>query len=108
MDGWIDGWSRVLQATKFIYLFIYLFVCFFVEADQRPACLCSRLGGILESGRKEGTRRCEKEWNQDISLIKVQFYYSETQVFEEGGGAHSCQIILGVQFQVTTHWLRNS
>ena len=33
-----------------------------VEAGQRPTCLCSSLGGILESGRKEGTRRCEKGW----------------------------------------------
>ena len=79
-----------------------------VEAGQRPTCLGSSLGGILESGRKEGTRQCEKGWNQDISLIKVQFYYSETRGYEEGGGAHSRQIILGVQFQVTTCWLRNS
>lgn len=57
---------------------------------------------------KEGTRRPEKGWNQDISLIKVQFYYSETRGYEEGGGAHSRQIILGVQLQVTTCWLRNS
>ena len=66
------------------------------------------LGGILESGREEGTRRCEKKWNQDISLIKVQFYYSETLGYEEGGGAHSRQIILGVQFQVTTCWCWNT
>ena len=51
---------------------------------------------------KRETRRHEKEWNQDISLIKVQFYYSETRGYEEGGGAHSRQIILGVQLQVTT------
>ena len=56
----------------------------------------------MESGRKEGTRQREKGWNQDISLIKVQFYYSETWGYEEGEGAHSRQIILGVQFQVTT------
>ncbi|KRY82549.1 hypothetical protein T11_4423, partial [Trichinella zimbabwensis] len=66
------------------------------------------LGGILESGRKEGARRREREWNQDISLIKVQFYYSQTLGYEEGEGAHSRQIIFGVQFQVTTCWLRNS
>ena len=79
-----------------------------VEAGQWLTCLGSSLGGTLESGRKEGTRWREKGWNQDISLIKVQFYYSETRGYEEGGGAHSRQIILGVQFQVTTCWLRNS
>ena len=79
-----------------------------VEASQRLTCLGSSLGGILESERKEGTRRHEKGWNQDISLIKVQFYYSETRGYEEGGGAHSRQIILGVQLQVTTCWLWNS
>jgi hypothetical protein len=67
-----------------------------VEVGQRPTCLGTSLGGILESGRKEGTRRREKEWNQDIRLIKVQFYYSETLDYEEGGGAHSRQIMLGV------------
>jgi hypothetical protein len=36
-----------------------------VAAGQRLNCLGSSLGGILESGREEGTRRCEKEWNQD-------------------------------------------
>ena len=46
-----------------------------VESDQRLTCLGSSLGGILESERKEGTRQREKEWNQDISLIKDQFYY---------------------------------
>ena len=80
----------------------------FVESDQRLTCLGSSLESILESGRKEGTRRCEKGWNQDISLIKVQFYYSETWGYEEGGGAHSHQIILGVQFQATMCWLRTS
>ena len=79
-----------------------------VEAGQWPTCLGSSLGGILESGREEGTRRREKGWNQDISLIKVQFYYSETLGYEEGGGAHSSQIILGVQFQVTRGRLWNS
>jgi hypothetical protein len=78
-----------------------------VEASQWPTCLGSSLGGILESGREEGTRPRGKEWNQDISLIKVQFYYSETLGYEEGGGAHSRQIILGVQFQVTSSRLRN-
>jgi hypothetical protein len=78
-----------------------------VEAGQWPTCLGSSLEGILESGREEGTRRRGKEWNQDISLIKVQFYYSETLGYEEGGGAHSSQIILGVQFQVTSSRLRN-
>jgi hypothetical protein len=77
-------------------------LCSCVEAVQRPACLGSSLGGILESGREEGTRWCEREWNQDISLIKVQFYYFKTLGYEEGEGAHSRQIILGVQFQVTT------
>ena len=81
---------------------------FSVESGQRPTCLGSSLGGILESGREEGTRQCEKEWNQGVSLIKVQFYYSETLGYEEGGGAHSHQIILGVQFQVTTCRLQNS
>ena len=57
---------------------------------------------------KREPRQCEKGWNQDVSLIKVQFYYSETRGYEEGGGAHSRQIILGVQLQVTTCWLRNS
>jgi hypothetical protein len=79
-----------------------------VEAGQQPTCLGSSLGGILESGRKEGTRWHEKEWNQDISLIKVQIYYSETWGYEERVRAHSCQIILGVQFQVTMCWLQNS
>ena len=79
-----------------------------VVAGQRLTCLGSSLGGILESGREEGTRRHEKEWNQDISLIKVQIYYSETWGYEERVRAHSCQIILGVQFQVTMCWLQNS
>ena len=83
-------------------------VCQSVEAGQLPTCLGSSLGGILESGRKEGTRQCEKGWIQNISLIKVQFYYSKTLGYEEWGGAHSRQIILGVQFQVTTCWLQNS
>jgi hypothetical protein len=43
----------------------------------------------LESERKEETRQREKEWNQDITMIKVQFYYSKTLGYEEGGGAHS-------------------
>lgn len=76
-------------------------------AGQRLTCLGSNLGGILESGREEGARRCEREWNQDNSLIKVQFYYSQTLGYEEGEGAHSDQIILGVQFQVTSSRLRN-
>jgi hypothetical protein len=80
----------------------------FVESDQRLTCLGSSLESILESGRKEGTRRCEKGWNQDISLIKVQFYYLETRGYEDVGGAYSCQIIFGVQLQVTTCWLRNN
>jgi hypothetical protein len=41
-------------------------------------------------------------------LIKAQFYYSEHQVMKKRGGAHSRQINLGVQLQVTTCWLRNS
>ena len=80
----------------------------FVGADLRLSCTGSSLESILESGRKEGTRQSEKGWNQDISLIKVQFYYSETLGYEEGGGAHSHQIVLGVQLQVTTCWLWNS
>ena len=54
------------------------------------------LGGARENGTKT------------TSLLKVQFYYSQTLGYEEGEGAHSRQIILGVQLQVTTCWLWNS
>jgi hypothetical protein len=36
-----------------------------VAAGQWHTCLGSSLGGILESGREEGTRQREREWNQD-------------------------------------------
>jgi hypothetical protein len=48
----------------------------------------------LGGGRENGTKT--------TSLLKVQFYYSQALVYEEGEGTHSRQIILGVQFQVTT------
>jgi hypothetical protein len=56
--------------------------------------------GKLGGARKDGAKT--------RVLIKAQFYYSETRGYEEGGGAHSRQIILGVQLQVTTCWLQNS
>jgi hypothetical protein len=60
----------------------------------------------LEEKRKLGGVR--KDGAKTRVLIKAQFYYSETQDYEEGGEAHSCQIILGVQLQVITCWLLNS
>ena len=53
----------------------------------------------LEEKRELGDSR--ENGAKTTSLLKVQFYYSQTLVYEEGEGAHSCQIILGVQFQVT-------
>jgi hypothetical protein len=55
-----------------------------------------KLGGMRKDGAKTRV------------LIKAQFYYLETRGYDEGGGAHSCQIIFGVQLQVTTCWLWNS
>jgi hypothetical protein len=54
----------------------------------------------LEEKRELGDAR-ENE-TKTTSLLKVPFYYSQTLGYEEGEGTHSCQIILGVQFQVTT------
>ena len=45
------------------------------------------LGGARENGTKT------------TSLLKVQFYYSQTLGYEKGKGAHSCQFILGVSFR---------
>ena len=53
----------------------------------------------LEEKRELGDAR--ENGTKTTSLLKVQFYYSQTLVYEEREGAHSCQIILGVQFQVT-------
>jgi hypothetical protein len=54
----------------------------------------------LEEKRELGDAR--ENGTKTTSLLKDQFYYSQTLVYEEGEGARSCQIILGVQFQVTT------
>jgi hypothetical protein len=53
----------------------------------------------LGGARKDGTK----------TLVWSRFNFTiQTLGYEEGGGAHSHQIILRVQFQVTTCWLWNS
>jgi hypothetical protein len=60
------------------------------------------LEGILESGRKEGAK-AGGEIREPRQLVCSRFKLLMADMLYKGEGkAHSCQIILGTQLQVTT------
>ena len=83
-------WTR-----KCINLVLQTFYCWGLPATHMSGFEPGKYLGIWKKRGKLGGAR--KDGAKTRVLIKAQFYYSETRGYEEGGGAHSRQIILGVQ-----------